>query len=61
MRKYLIVSQNCISLRKAIKKKKKVDNEKFIKATLYAKDFEEEQNFRSDPHPPQHVLEKNIT
>ena len=60
MRKYLIVSQNCISLRKVIKKKK-VDNEKFIKATLYAKDFEEEQNFRSDLHPPQHVLEKNIT
>ena len=40
-------NQNCISLRWVIKEKL-VDNEKFIKARLCARDFDEEQNFRTD-------------
>ena len=40
-------AQNCISLRWVIKEKL-VDNEKFTKARLCARDFEEEWNFRTD-------------
>ena len=53
MRKYLIKAK-IISLRWVIKEKL-VDNEKFIKARLCARGFEEEQNYRTDS---QRALEK---